>query len=288
MASRSQADWLTPRFTRRGSRFARPTRVNVKPLGRQVKQMTYAEIEQLVTLPEGQLWSVATGSGVPLVLFNGGPGCDDYLGPVAQLISDQCKVIRFEPRGCGRSVWDGRYDLDTLLTDADAIRDAYGIERWIVAGHSAGPNAALAYAIRYPSRTLGVIGVAGGKVVDDRQWSDTYHARLQSSGEDTGGTNFRADADVNRHGNATWREYCRRPELLRDLAALHVPCVFINAGDDIRPNWPTQQLAALIPRARYAEIAGARHYVWLTHAPELSRELHDAIAYVLRDGEHGK
>jgi proline iminopeptidase len=158
--------------------------------------MTFSETEQFVTLAAGRLWSVATGSGIPLVLFNGGPGCDDYLG---------------------------------------------------------------------------VIGIAGGKIVDDRHWSETYHSRLKSVGEDNGGKQFDADPDVNRQGNATWREYCRRPDLLRDLSALEVPCVFINAGEDIRPNWPTQQLAGLIPRARYVEIPDAAHCVWLTHSPELLR-----------------
>jgi proline iminopeptidase len=248
--------------------------------------MSFSESEHFVALSGGQLWSVRTGTGIPLVLFNGGPGCDDYLGPVAELISDSCTVIRFEPRGCGRSVWDANYDLDTLLSDAEALREYFGFDQWIVAGHSHGPNAALAYALRYPSRTLGVVGIAGGKILDDRHWSDTYHSRLEARGEDNGGTKFHADPDVNRRGNATWREYCRRPGLLRELATLDLPCVFINAGDDIRPNWPTQQLAQLIPGALYVEIPGARHYIWLTHAPELMRELHRAIEYVLDAHKH--
>ena len=91
----------------------------------------------------------------------------------------------------------------------------------------------------------------------------------------------RAHPSVNPRGNATWREYCRRPSLLRELAALELPCVFINAGDDIRPNWPTQQLALLIPKALYIELPTARHYIWLTHASELKDELQRAVEYVL-------
>ena len=248
--------------------------------------MAFVERECFVTANGALLWSVATGSGVPVVFFNGGPGCDDYLGPVAQLISDTCEVIRFEPRGCGRSTWDKKYDLDTLLLDAEAIRASYGFDRWIVAGHSAGPNVALAYAVSYPARAMGVLGISGGKVVDDRQWSETYRERLSSIGEDQGGKQFHADPDVNSMGNASWRDYCRRPRLLRDLANLDLPCVFINAGEDIRPNWPTQQLAALIPRAQYVEIPGAVHSVWLTHAAELRSELLKAVSHILTaDGQ---
>lgn len=248
--------------------------------------MAFPESEHFVAVPGGEIWSAKTGAGVPLVLFNGGPGCDDYLGPVAQLLSDVCSVVRFEPRGCGRSVWDANYDLDTVLADAEAIRESYGFDRWIVAGHSHGPNLALAYALRYPSRTIGVIGIAGGKIVDDRSWSDAYRSRLEAVGEDNGGKKFHAHPDVNPRGNAAWREYCRRPSLLRELAAFDLPCVFINAGDDIRPNWPTQQLARLVRRALYVEIPGARHYIWLTHPIELGRELQRAVRH-LHAQEHG-
>jgi proline iminopeptidase len=219
-----------------------------------------------------------------MLLFNGGPGCDDYLQPVAELVHDVVRTIRFEPRGCGRSDRDGRYDLGTLLADAEALRKAYGIERWIVAGHSMGPNWALAYALRYPERVLGVIGIAGGKVVDDREWSATYAARRDTIGEDLGARVWNADPEVRARGNAEWRAYCRRPSLYRELADLQLPCVFINASEDIRPNWPTQQLAELIPNGRYVEIEGAAHFIWLTHAQELRAALREAIGYVMELG----
>ena len=115
-------------------------------------------------------------------MFNGGPSCDDYLAPVAEMIDDLCLVIRFEPRGCGRSDWDGNYDIDTLVVDAEAVRREYGVERCIVAGHSFGPNAALAYALRYSSRVMGLIGIAGGSVLNDRTWG----LRVQESSHECG------------------------------------------------------------------------------------------------------
>lgn len=236
--------------------------------------------EHFIQSGGARLWSAVSGTGVPVVFFNGGPGCDDYLAPVAHLIHDRCRVIRFEPRGCGRSDWDGHYDLDTLLFDADMLREVYGYDRWLLLGHSHGPNLALAYALRHPSQTIGIIGIAGGKVVDDRSWSEAYHRRLSTVGEDNGGKQFHADPEVNRHGNASWRSYCHRPSLFRELADLNIPCVFINAEQDIRPNWPTQQLSRLIPKARYVEIAGAAHMIWLTHAAELQTHLRDALEYI--------
>lgn len=239
------------------------------------------EVERIVTSNGAKLWTVSSGAGTPVLVFNGGPGCDDYLGPVARLIEDRCQVVRFEPRGCGRSDWDGNYGLETLLADAENIRQAYQFNRMILLGHSAGPNVALAYAMKHPTQTLGVIGIAGGKFVNDRAWSEIYQTRRDTVGEDLGGKIFHADPLVNSQGNADWKVYCRQPTIFRDLADMHTPCVFINATEDIRPNWPTQQLAHLIPNGRYVEIQGAAHTVWLTHAPELQRELQSALAFIL-------
>ena len=214
-------------------------------------------------------------------MFNGGPGCDDYLGPVAEMIDDLCQVIRFEPRGCGRSDWNGNYDVDTLLTDAEAVRREYGAERCIAAGHSFGPSAALAYALRYPSYVIGLIGIAGGRVVNDRTWSDAYHKALEEVGEDIGGHVFRADPAVNQQGNSNWKEYIKRSTLFREIADLHIPAFFINGVKDIRPNWPTKQLASLMPNGSYVEIAGAAHTIWLTHADELRDELRRAVQQIV-------
>ena len=237
--------------------------------------------ERYVCSGEARLWTCSTGAGTPFLMFNGGPGCDDYLAPVAAMIEDVCEVVRFEPRGCGRSDWDGRYDVETLIDDADAVRAAYGFESCIVGGHSFGPSAALAYALRHPGRALGLVGIAGGKVVNDRTWSATYHRNRSRAGEELGGSVFTADQDVNKIGNGTWREYIKRPGLFREIADLPIPATFINGAEDIRPSWPTRQLAALIPNGRYVEIAGAAHTIWLTHADELRTAMREAVVHIV-------
>ena len=242
-----------------------------------------ADKERFVSSNGTKLWTASSGSGLPILAFNGGPGCDDYLGPVAYLIDDSCQVVRFEPRGCGRSDWDGNYGLETLLIDAENIRQAYQFDKIVVLGHSAGPNFALAYALKHPDRTIGVIGIAGGKFVDDRAWHKTYRTQRDTVGEDMGGKVFQADPKVNPQGNADLKAYCRRVTIFRELADMKIRCVFINGSEDIRPNWPTQQLAALIPEARYVEIEGAAHNIWLTHAQALQRELNNALAYICAD-----
>ena len=241
--------------------------------------------ERYVESGSARLWSTASGQGTPLLMFNGGPGADDYLGPVAEMIDDLCRVIRFEPRGTGRSDWDGNYDTATLLTDAEAVRREYGAERCIVAGHSFGPSAALAYALRHPSRVIGLVGMAGGYMLNDRTWSETYHKNLDEIGEDLGGLEFNVDPKVNTEGNHDWRDYIKRPTLLREIADLDMPAVFINGGKDIRPNWPTRQLAALMPQGEYVEIPEAAHMIWLTHADELRQELRSAVQRIVENDQ---
>ena len=88
----------------------------------------------------------------------------------------------------------------------------------LVAGHSFGANAALAYALRFPAVACGIIGMAGGNLVNDRSWSEAYRRGLREVGEDTGGAIFHADPRVNRDGNQCWWDFIQRPNLFRTVA----------------------------------------------------------------------
>ncbi len=230
-----------------------------------------------------KIWTTVNGQGFPLILCNGGPGCDDYLEPVSKMVEDLCQVVRFEPRGCGRSDYDGNYDLETTLGDIEFIRKEYNFNQIIIGGHSAGPDVALAYTIKYPQNVIGLIGIAGGRIVNDREWSKTYHENLEKYGEDYGGKIFQADPKVNKIGSLSWREYIKNPNLLHDIASINVPAIFVNAGKDIRLNWPTEQLANLIKKGKYFEIQDAAHSIWLTHYDELKTLLREKIINIIPD-----
>lgn len=233
--------------------------------------------ERFVDSQNAKLWTCTSGSGIPFLMFNGGPGCDDYLAPVAALIEDVCQVIRFEPRGCGRSVWDGNYSVETVIADAEAIRQEYELGKCIVGGHSFGPDLALAYALEFRENVIGLIAVAGGRIVNDRTWHATYKANLAEIGEELGVSEFHADVAVNRVGNESWREYIKAHTLLRAISELRIPATYIWGSEDIRPNWPTKQLSKLLPQGEYIEISGAPHAIWLTHAVQLRQHLQHAV-----------
>lgn len=230
-------------------------------------------VERSITVNGAELWVAEQGAGAPLILGSGGPGCCDYLGPVAAMVDDLARVYRFEPRGCGRSSPGGPYDLPTWLADLDALRGALGHGRWVVGGHSAGAAYALAYALTYPARTRAVLYLSGTGVQDDRQWHAAYEAGRDAGRERLPDFAYPFNPEVNRVGNASWRAFIKHPLLLRRLAALRVPVLAVHGGEDIRPSWPVEQLATLLPEARFERIGGAEHHLELTHPEDLRSRL---------------
>jgi proline iminopeptidase len=241
--------------------------------------------EGFLTRSDGaRLWYTVSGDGPALLLANGGPGCADYLGPVAALVEDRVRVVRFEPRGCGRSDRKGPYDLPTTLADVEALRLHTGADRWTVGGHSAGADLALACALTSPATVRGVVCIAGGRVHDDRQWHRVYDLRRQANPEVPPPGSQPFSSQVNARGNRSFRDFCREPDLLRRIAALPMPVRYILAGDDIRPNWPLQQVAALARVGAAEAVHGAGHNLWTTHAEPLRAALRRAIDAIVAAG----
>lgn len=238
-------------------------------------------IERFVSVPGADLWTGASGQGVPALLSSGGPGYPDYLASVAAMIDDRAQVIRWEQRGCGRSRADPPFHLADCLTDLEAIRAAYSLERWIVGGHSWGADLALLYALAYPERTLGIICLAGGRVGEDKTWSVEFHHRIEAEGEALPETPVPPNLEVNRQIVAEWRAAIQQPTLFRQIADLAMPALYVYGGRDVRPGWQVAQVAHLLPRARYVELPEAAHLLWFTHAAEVQAELRrfvDALA----------
>ena len=242
-----------------------------------------ASPDGLLTLRDGaRIWYTrnaarsASAAGT-ILYYSGGPGCADYLAPVSELLADRYASVRFEPRGCGRSSRTGPYTVSAALQDMEELRAALGIVRWTVLGHSAGADMALAYALAWPARCEQLLCVAGGRIHNDRDWRRVYEINRDGIGE----LLPPAASPYNMHANSmftqSWREYCKAPDLLRRIAALNTPVHYILAGEDIRPNWPLEQLAALTPRGTCQTIAGAGHNIWLTHPDALATAMLDCL-----------
>src|SRR5262245_46618245 len=133
--------------------------------------------ETIISSDGVNIWTTSKGNGYPVMLCNGGPGCCDYLEPVAEMFGDAARVIRFEERGCGRSAPVPPYDIKTSLSDLENIREYYRIDRWIIGGHSWGSDLALFYALEHTLHVSGLICISGGRIHSDRRWYAEYKRR---------------------------------------------------------------------------------------------------------------
>jgi len=101
------------------------------------------------------------GSGDPIVVLHGGPGFDhrQFL-PYIWELSSQHKVVLYDQRGTGLSsgpVDSSSISIDTFIEDIEGIREAFGIKKMNLLGHSWGGILAMHYSIRHPDHLRSLI-----------------------------------------------------------------------------------------------------------------------------------
>ena len=98
--------------------------------------------------------------GAPVIVLHGGPG--GGCSPAMRRYFDPAhyRVILFDQRGCGRSRPHASVTANTtwhLVADIERIREALGIDRWIVFGGSWGATLALVYGETHPDRAVHLV-----------------------------------------------------------------------------------------------------------------------------------
>jgi len=110
------------------------------------------------------------GTGPALFLIHGiGARRATFAGLIGAL-KDRFTCISYDLRGHGESaIPQGRFGLDDLVDDLEALRARLGIEQAHFAGHSLGGMIGPAYALRYPERvlSLGLWSTAAFRTEDD-------------------------------------------------------------------------------------------------------------------------
>ena len=101
------------------------------------------------------------GSGEPIVVLHGGPGFDhrQFLPYIWELAANH-KVILYDQRGTGLStgpVDSTSISIENFIADIEGIRQAFGIEKMNLLGHSWGGILAMHYGIRHPERLKSLI-----------------------------------------------------------------------------------------------------------------------------------
>ena len=135
-----------------------------------------------VNVPHARIYWESTGepSGIPVLYLHGGPGGSLGKGGYRNRHDPtRFRIIGLDQRGCGKSTPTVQEDLEhlsenttqALIEDIEAVREHLCIEKWIVTGVSWGSTLALAYALQYPSRVVGIALVAVTSTSrDEVQW----------------------------------------------------------------------------------------------------------------------
>ncbi|MCT8328158.1 alpha/beta fold hydrolase [Albidovulum sediminis] len=110
------------------------------------------------------------GTGPALFLIHGIGARRATFAGLVEGLKDRFTCIRYDLRGHGESpLPGGRFGLDDLVDDLEALRARLGIEKAHFAGHSLGGMIGPAYARRHPARvlSLGLWSTAAFRTEDD-------------------------------------------------------------------------------------------------------------------------
>lgn len=103
---------------------------------------------------------IGTKGGRPIVFLHGGPGSGAQHAHRVVFDPTRDHAFLFDQRGAGRShpyLETAANTTQHLIRDIEAIREHFGIEKWLVTGGSWGSTLALAYAEAHPSRVTGLV-----------------------------------------------------------------------------------------------------------------------------------
>ncbi len=255
------------------------------------------------------------GEGEPVILVCGcgQPALAWQLELVPALTRAGYQVVTFDNRGVSPSSSPpAPYAVDDLVADTIGLLDHLEVERVRVAGHSMGGWVAETMAIRHSERTRGAalmgscnVATAWEKAITtverdlaqlDHEMPSLFYAtetlrylpnsELQDDDVVETWLSLIGTAPVwPNPGRLGQYEAClawsNDLERTKDWPGISVPCLVLAFEHDIdSPPARAREAAALIPGARYAEIAGASHLGVFTHGSEVGTMLVDFFADV--------
>jgi pimeloyl-ACP methyl ester carboxylesterase len=113
-----------------------------------------------VSGPAGALAIDDGGSGgLPVVLVHSLAGNSTHWSKQLEHLRRTRRAVALDVRGHGRSEppKDGDYGIAAMTGDVAAVADTFGLEKFMLVGHSMGGGVALAYAGAHPDRVAGLV-----------------------------------------------------------------------------------------------------------------------------------
>jgi len=122
-------------------------------LSAQTPSAVYAEQQGYVDAHGVLIYYVEFGQGPPLMVVHGGPGADHtYFLPWLLPLARTHRLVFIDERGSGQSerLQDlTQYTVENMVEDVEAVRQALGLGKMSLLGHSYGGVLAQAYALKY-------------------------------------------------------------------------------------------------------------------------------------------
>src|SRR5438067_6482516 len=113
----------------------------------------FAQQEGFVDANGIMIYYKILGRGEPLMIVHGGPGAShDYFLPYLLPLARRHKLIFIDERGSGRSQKlenPAGYTIENMMEDVESVRQALGLGKINLLGHSYGGVLAQAYALKY-------------------------------------------------------------------------------------------------------------------------------------------
>ncbi len=98
-----------------------------------------------------------TGKGRVIVLLHGFLGSHEIWDSFAKILSKKFRIIAIDLPGHGETTSIGYYhSMELLAQSVKAVVDKAGVRRYVIAGHSMGGYAAMAFAELYPENVSGL------------------------------------------------------------------------------------------------------------------------------------
>jgi pimeloyl-ACP methyl ester carboxylesterase len=159
-------------------------------------------------------------------------------GIAAAIVDAGHRVVLPDLRGHGASAKPldaNGYALESLTRDVELVLDAFGLERAVLVGYSLGSVIALHAATRDGRVTAVVAGGLALEIVDPEPITPELESRARQHPPE----------------RAALIRGLRLPRIV-DYAAVRVPTLVVNGGDDLPPH----SLVAALPNATAATVAG--------------------------------
>ncbi len=220
------------------------------------------------------------------------------------------RVVRFDKRGTGLSDRpSGIPTLEQRMEDAHVVMDAAGLERAAILGWSEGGPMAVLFAATYPGRTTALV-LYGTQArflqAPDYPWGvdpatmDASAAELEAMWGRTvmnylapnGDERYKAwllryqQAAASPAAAVALARAAWQIDIRPILPAIHVPTLVLSRRNDpVGPGPAGRYLAERIPGAKFVELEGADHMMWLGDVDALLGEIEEFLTGARRTME---